>query len=528
LSQSGIVTGTPMFMAPEQANGQPLDHRADLFSLGSVLYTLCTGRPPFRANSTLAVLKRLAEDAPRPIPEITPEAPGWLCDVIARLHAKKPEDRFSSAREVAELLARHLAPTQHPGNFAAPRVAAPAAVKRPPPPESPQAAPAIRPRSRVGRWMVAAGALMLLGGLGLTEATGVTRVGGTVIRLFSPEGTLVVEVDDPGVSIKIDGSEIVITGAGAREIRLKPGNYTVEARKDGKVVRQELVTVTKNGRQVVRISKETPPAEANDAKPTAASLRERSVAGLPAEDQFDLVRKELKKRNPKFNGRIEHALVDDRVHTLTIEGPGLRDIAPLRALRRLQNLNFNCPEVADLSPLRGMGLTHLALYNSSVSDLSPLRGMKLRALEMSGSRKVEDLSPLRGMPLEVLTIYGTRVKDLSPLKGNTKLDYLNCDSSRVVDLSPLKGMALRSLNVSRGKVSDLSPLEGMLLTELAIEGSAVTDLSPIKGLPLKVINCDFQATRDAKVLRAIRTLEKINRKPAEQFWQEVDAKARGR
>ena len=98
--------------------------------------------------------------------------------------------------------------------------------------------------------------LLLLGGLGFTEATGVTNVRGTVIRLFSPEGTLVVEVDDPGVSVKIDGSDIVITGAGAREIRLKPGSYTVEARKDGKVVSQELVTVTKNGRQVVRVSQE--------------------------------------------------------------------------------------------------------------------------------------------------------------------------------------------------------------------------------------------------------------------------------
>ena len=99
---------------------------------------------------------------------------------------------------------------------------------------------------------------MLFGCLGFTEATGVTDFRGTVIRLLSPEGTLVVEVDDPGVSVKIDGSDIVITGAGAREIRLKPGSYTVEARKDGKVVSRELVTVTKNGRQVVRVSQEPP------------------------------------------------------------------------------------------------------------------------------------------------------------------------------------------------------------------------------------------------------------------------------
>src|SRR5258707_13047608 len=107
-----MVAGTPLFMAPEQALGETLDHRADLFSLGSVLYTMTSGRPPFRANSTLAVLKRVAEDTPRPIPEIIPEVPQWLCDLITRLHAKKPEDRIGTAQEVAALLTRGLAALQ--------------------------------------------------------------------------------------------------------------------------------------------------------------------------------------------------------------------------------------------------------------------------------------------------------------------------------------------------------------------------------------------------------------------------------
>jgi hypothetical protein len=105
LTQSGLITGTPMYMSPEQARGDALDHRTDLFSLGSVLYQMAAGRPPFRADSTMAVLKRVAEDPPRPIREIIPETPPWLCDVIANLHAKDPDDRFQSAREVADLLA---------------------------------------------------------------------------------------------------------------------------------------------------------------------------------------------------------------------------------------------------------------------------------------------------------------------------------------------------------------------------------------------------------------------------------------
>jgi eukaryotic-like serine/threonine-protein kinase len=105
LTQSGVLAGTPLYMAPEQAKGESLDHRADLFSLGSVLYVMATGRPPFRASTTYAVLKRVVEDDPRPIQEVIPELPRWLSDVIAKLHAKRPEDRFQSAREVADVLA---------------------------------------------------------------------------------------------------------------------------------------------------------------------------------------------------------------------------------------------------------------------------------------------------------------------------------------------------------------------------------------------------------------------------------------
>ena len=75
LTQSGVIAGTPLFMSPEQARGDFLDHRSDLFSLGSVLYTLCTGRTPFRAGNTMAVLHRVCEDAPGPSARSTPTSP---------------------------------------------------------------------------------------------------------------------------------------------------------------------------------------------------------------------------------------------------------------------------------------------------------------------------------------------------------------------------------------------------------------------------------------------------------------------
>ena len=114
LTRSGVVAGTPHYMAAEQASGETIDHRADLFSLGSTLYAMCAGYPPFRAETPLAVLRRVCDDQPRPLREINPEVPPWLEAIIARLMAKNPSDRFQTAAEVADLLEQCLAHIQQP------------------------------------------------------------------------------------------------------------------------------------------------------------------------------------------------------------------------------------------------------------------------------------------------------------------------------------------------------------------------------------------------------------------------------
>ena len=119
LTQPGVVAGTPMYMSPEQAQGEPVDFRSDLFSLGSVFYAMCSGRPPFRAPNAMAVLKRVCEETPRPIRDINPDLPPWLEELVSRLHAKAPADRGPSARAVADLLARHLAELQQGGTRSA-------------------------------------------------------------------------------------------------------------------------------------------------------------------------------------------------------------------------------------------------------------------------------------------------------------------------------------------------------------------------------------------------------------------------
>src|SRR5262249_10504569 len=87
LTQRGVVAGPPQYMSPEQAEGKTVDQRSDLFSLGSVLYAMCIGRSPFRASGSVAVLKRVCEEAPRPIRETNADIPDWLVALIDRLHA---------------------------------------------------------------------------------------------------------------------------------------------------------------------------------------------------------------------------------------------------------------------------------------------------------------------------------------------------------------------------------------------------------------------------------------------------------
>ncbi|HQX52118.1 MAG TPA: protein kinase, partial [Planctomycetaceae bacterium] len=114
LTRSGFHPGTPHYMSPEQVRGEAIDGRSDLFSLGCVLYALCTGHPPFRAETSYAVLRRITDDAARPIRELNPNIPEWLERIVMKLLSKSRDDRFESAEQVAELLADCLAYVQHP------------------------------------------------------------------------------------------------------------------------------------------------------------------------------------------------------------------------------------------------------------------------------------------------------------------------------------------------------------------------------------------------------------------------------
>ncbi len=117
LTRSGSVFGTPEYMSPEQARGEAVDHRADLYALGVILYELLSGRPPFQAPELVAVLIKHIQEPPPPLP---PDIPAAMAEVVLSLLDKSPERRPEDARQVAKTL-RRLAPPVATFSTAPPR-----------------------------------------------------------------------------------------------------------------------------------------------------------------------------------------------------------------------------------------------------------------------------------------------------------------------------------------------------------------------------------------------------------------------
>ncbi len=116
VTRTGILAGTPQFMSPEQTRGESLDARSDLFALGSVLYTMCVGQPPFRGPHPLAVMQKIANDHAPAVQTLNPNIPRRLSRLIDRLLEKRPSHRIQSAAVVAETL-RELLASHHQGTL---------------------------------------------------------------------------------------------------------------------------------------------------------------------------------------------------------------------------------------------------------------------------------------------------------------------------------------------------------------------------------------------------------------------------
>ncbi len=188
LTQSGAILGTPSYMAPEQAAGEAVDHRCDLFGLGCVLYRMGTGEVPFKGNTTYAVLSSLATATPVPPATLNPAIPQELSKLISSLLEKDRNRRPSSAKAVADRLREiESVPTSTKG-FAGKAW-----------------------RRGVAGVLAAAAFVLVAAGLVFFWNTG--------------HGTVRIEVNDPAVEISINEKRVTIVGLDKKDILLEPGKH---------------------------------------------------------------------------------------------------------------------------------------------------------------------------------------------------------------------------------------------------------------------------------------------------------------
>ena len=281
LTRSGFQPGTPHYMSPEQVRGAAIDSRSDLFGLGCVLYALGTGHPPFRSETSYSVLRRITDDTPRPIQEINPDLPVWLEQIVMKLLAKSPDDRFDSAEQVAELLEDCLAHVQNPTTKPLPAPVAELAKR---------AGYQNRTSKRLGGFRVPP-----IGTLIAAAAFAFLLIfAGILIVLELNKGTLTIECDADDVPIRVMRGEEVVKelklSQGSESTRISAGNYIVEVTGKFSGISVESggkVSLERRGSAVVRITSDESLARSKMESEPQPDLADRQLGGKKMLGKFD-------------------------------------------------------------------------------------------------------------------------------------------------------------------------------------------------------------------------------------------------
>jgi serine/threonine-protein kinase len=202
---NGALVGTPAYMAPEQIRGQAVDGRADLFSLGAVLYELLTGVRPFAGDTVTSVIYRLVHEEPRAAAAVTTRVDGELSSLVRRALAKDPRERFQSGTDFAAAL-RHVA-----ARMPAPRRASggrPSPASRRPPADDPGPAHATRPaRSSAAPFVIVIALVVAAAGAGaffFRTELGISRWFERAPVVYETR----VRVEPPEAEVRLDGAPL--------------------------------------------------------------------------------------------------------------------------------------------------------------------------------------------------------------------------------------------------------------------------------------------------------------------------------
>jgi len=500
LTQEGVVVGTPAFMAPEQANEQTVDHRCDLFSLGSVLYLMCTRQLPFPGKSTLDILMALVTQQPTPPSELNPAIPHPLSELVMHLLAKEPEQRISSAQEVAcrlAAIAKMMKESSGTLNKVVPRTA-PTLVR-----------PGNGRRSRI-----ILTALFALVGLGL---------GVLSYQLYfrTEAGTLVVEVDKEA-DVRFQQGELRIHDAAGKLLySLKPseknkslpaGKYLIDvAGAEGVKLETDRFEIVRNGQATVRV---TVDRSATDMQPTASNkdtdrtLAEWAIA-LGGKVGIQTGNLSLPWDPAKLTTVAKAAMLPSEPYLLRyVVLSGMESVSD-ETLLRLQSF----------TPLRGIDLSHTKITDHGLALLG--RMSKLEYVHLDHTHITDSgLAHLVDLNLIVLLLQGTPISStgMSHVGSIRSLELLDLGDTAVSDsgIEPLSKLSrLWGLQLNNTKVSDnsmnllqrLPKLDTLDLRDTKVSDAALTQLEPIKRL--RTLRFRGQRISDAglKHLRGFTQLE---------------------
>jgi serine/threonine protein kinase len=250
LTQSGYVIGTPAFMSPEQARGEPLDGRSDLFSLGIILYLATTGERPFDGNTAMAVMRNLELHFPGRVNVKRVDVPPAFSNLIMELLAKERKDRPVSADLVATRLARPE--MTRPSHLPVAPPVAPATQPVPAVPRSPTWEPSPRyqhPATSIMRILFWAAVVSI--GFGLYWYLYVSNYGKLSIEA---------QVYGTEIQIRQNGQLKQTTGENDKELELRPGNYELflAKPKNGYKLTRTTVRIGRGGRETVGVVPDAP------------------------------------------------------------------------------------------------------------------------------------------------------------------------------------------------------------------------------------------------------------------------------
>jgi len=291
LTGDGRMLGTPHYIAPEQTrDAARADIRADIYSLGCTLYFLLTGKTPF-SGSLFDVLKAHHDVEARPVHHIRPDVPAGVAEVVAKMMAKEPGERYQTPGEVAKALVPFFKPGQSPdlsqsvAGAVAPSFTDSRTKQSVPPVRSTPSPVAEEPaweehpapgRTRRKSWVL--WAAIVVGGLcaGLMIAWGVGA-----FKVKTKDGTIVLENLPDDADVFVDGEKVTVTWSDGKkaEIHVRPGARRVEVKKDGFRVSGEEVEIEDGKRCIltVKLSPAAPPLEEKGKQPPGGKGKERPV-----------------------------------------------------------------------------------------------------------------------------------------------------------------------------------------------------------------------------------------------------------